>query len=394
MKEFLENSLLKLLQNLGLNFENAFRVRTGIFIIGILILCWIINLIAKKTIHVIIVKLVERSKNNYDDIFLEQKVFTRLSHLIPAILLSYIIDIFFPEQIELLAFLHNAIYIYATFVILWFLVSLINALVLVYETFPISKQVPVKGYAQFVKIIVYAVCIIFIFSFVVGKSPSNVFTALGAAAAILLFVFKDTILGFVASIQLTANKLIKPGDTISMSKYNAEGVVLDINITSVKIRNANHSVTSIPTYSLVSDAFTNYNALEVVPGRHLKRILQFDFESLTLINEHIIKNLEQKAILKEFWKEIGKTAAYEMVNLTLFRKYVEYYLEKHQQINQETDIVVKQLVAADKGLPVEISAFCTEMNAKEFEMIQSEIMEHLFAMLPAFGLKMFQSATV
>jgi len=266
---------------------------------------------------------------------------------------------------------------------------------------------PIQSYAQILRIIFTSVAIILMLSIFTAKSPLFFLTSLGAVSAILILVFKDTILGFVGSIQLSANDMIRIGDWVTMDKFGADGNVEEINVATVKVRNFDKTITTIPTYSFISDSFRNWRGMQESDGRRIKRSLFIEVDSVKFASDELIGTIRQFRILKEFIKEreieietynithgfIGDEAinARRQTNIGLFRRYVEHYLKHSPSINNEMNLMVRQLDPTATGIPLEVYCFTHTKEWNEFEAIQADIFDHLFAIVPMFELDIFES---
>jgi miniconductance mechanosensitive channel len=371
-------------------------------------LAFLADFVVKRIIVATIAGIVRRSKNDWDDIFVERKVFNRLAHLAPAIVVFYALDYIF-EAPNLVNFLGNVTQAYMVIVVLLVIDAVLNALHEIYHRLPVSRGKNIKGFVQIVKIIFYFAAIILLISIFSGKAPKTLIASLGAVAAVLLLVFKDTILGFVASIQLSANNMVNIGDWISMPKYNADGDVIDINLTSVKVQNWDKTIASIPTYALVSESFNNWKGMEESGGRRIKRSINIDMKSVKFLDREQIEKFRKYYLLTEYIekkeKEIDEynksldledsivTNGRRMTNLGTFRAYLENYLHNHPKIHDEMTFLVRHLQPTDTGLPVEIYVFSKEQAWTGYEAIQADIFDHILAILPEFGLRVFQNPT-
>ena len=294
-------------------------------------------------------------------------------------------------------------------VVLMVIDSVLNALHEIYLKLPISQERNIKGYVQVVKIIFYFIAILLIISILANKTPTALMAGVGAMAAVLMLVFKDTILGFVASIQLSANQMVNVGDWISMPKYNADGDVIDISLNTVKVQNWDKTIATIPTYALVSESFNNWKGMEESGGRRIKRSINIDMNSVCFLDDAQIEKLEKFHLLKDYintkQKEITEynkslnlgegtvTNGRKMTNLGTFRKYLEEYLLHHPMISNEMTFLVRHLQPTDKGLPVEIYVFSKDQAWANYEAIQADIFDHTLAILPEFDLHVFQNPT-
>lgn len=366
------------------------------------------DFIIKKLIVSSIARLAKRSKNRWDDIFVRRKVFNRLAHLGPAVIVYYSFQFLF-EADRLVNFLGNLTQAYMVLVVLLVIDAVLNALHEIYRSLPISRGRNIKGYIQVVKILFYFIAVILIISIFSGEAPKTLIASLGALAAVLILVFKDTILGFVASIQLSANKMVSVGDWISMPKYNADGDVIDISLNTVKVQNWDKTIATIPTYALVSESFNNWKGMEESGGRRIKRSISIDMNSVGFLNREQVEKFRKYYLLRDYINEKEKeiagynksleldeetvTNGRKMTNLGTFRKYLENYLRNHPKIHQEMTFLVRHLQPTDRGLPLEIYVFSNDQAWANYEAIQADIFDHILAIMPEFGLKVFQNPT-
>ncbi|MCK5067725.1 MAG: mechanosensitive ion channel [Bacteroidales bacterium] len=371
--------------------------------IGLAILA---DFIVRKIIIGSIKKMAKRSKNDWDDVFVRRKVFNRLAHLAPAWIVFASLQYLF-DAATLVKFLGNLAQAYMVIVVLMVIDAFLNALHEIYQKLPISSGRNIKGFVQVVKIIFYFVAVIMIISIFSDKAPSVLLAGLGAMAAVLMLVFKDTILGFVASIQLSANKMVNVGDWISMPKYNADGDVIDISLNTVKVQNWDKTIATIPTYALVSESFNNWKGMEDSGGRRIKRSLNIDMNSVGFLDSDQIEKFRKFHLLKEYInlkeKELAEfnnslrldeetvTNGRKMTNLGTFRKYLEEYLHNHPKIHKDMTFLVRHLQPTDKGLPIEIYVFSNDQAWASYEAIQADIFDHILAIMPEFGLRVFQN---
>jgi len=389
-------------ESLVVFIENATII---VITIGLAILA---DFIVKRIIIATIKQVAQRSKNDWDDIFVERKVFNRLAHLAPAWIVYASLQYIFDAD-KLVNTLGNFTQAYMVLVVLLVIDALLNALHEIYHTLPISKGRNIKGYVQVVKIIFYAAAVIMIISIFSGKAPSLLLGGLGAMAAVLILVFKDTILGFVASIQLSANKMVNVGDWISMPKYNADGDVIDISLNTVKVQNWDKTIATIPTYALVSESFNNWKGMEESGGRRIKRSINIDMNSVGFLDAEQIEKFRKYHLLNDYVhrkeKEISEfnkslkleedqvTNGRKMTNLGTFRIYLEEYLKQHPKIHQDMTFLVRHLQPSEKGLPIEIYVFSNDQAWANYEAIQADIFDHILAIIPEFGLRVFQNPT-
>jgi len=397
-----------ILSGTGLSDGMKTFIENATIILATIILAVVADFIVKRIIITTITRLAKRSKNDWDDVFVKQKVFNRLAHLAPALIVFYSLQYIFEAE-DLVRFLGNITQAYMVVVVLLVVDALLNALHEIYRKLPISQGRNIKGYVQVVKIIVYFAAVIMIIAIFSGKAPTVLLTGLGAMAAVLILVFKDTILGFVASIQLSANKMVNVGDWISMPKYNADGDVIDISLNTVKVQNWDKTIATIPTYALVSESFSNWKGMEQSGGRRIKRSINIDMNSVTFLSKTQIEKFRKFYLLKDYINRMEKeiadynqslkmeegtvTNGRKMTNLGTFRKYLEEYLHQHPMIHQDMTFLVRHLQPTDKGLPLEIYVFSKDQAWANYEKIQADIFDHILAILPEFDLHVFQNPT-
>ena len=367
--------------------------------LNILILCALITFIAilanyifKKIIIRIIKFWVDRSSNKYDDIFYEKGVFNKLSHLAPAILISYLASIAFPGYKVIIDLVKTATDIYILVVVLLMLNSVINAFHEIYNQMPALKNRTIKGYVLMVKSIMFFIGSLMIISVLIKKDLSSLFAGLTAFAAVLMFIFKDTLLGLIAGIQISANDILRVGDYIEMPNRNADGTIIDISLNTVKVHNANHTYTTIPTYAFVTESFWNWRGLEISKGRRIKKCIYINMHTIKYCDEKLLEQLKKLEHLKPFFEQEGANDknGNNITNSTLFRTYTEAYLGSKPYINMQMTFMVRYLQSTENGLPLEIYAYTNEKNNQTFEKLQSEILDHLIAIMPQFDLKVFQ----
>ena len=261
----------------------------------------------------------------------------------------------------------------------------------IYNQFEFAREVPIQGLIQLVKLVTFIICAILIFSLLLEKSPTYIISGFGAIAAVTMLVFKDTILGFVASIQIAANRLVTYGDWIQVDNYGADGEVIDLGLNTVKVRNWDNTITTIPTYMLVAGSFKNWRGMQESGGRRIKRSLNIDMNSIRLVDDELRQRIEQSI---EFDQYIRVNSLPEQVtNLGLFRRYAEGYLKQHERVNTDLTLMVRELQPLNYGLPLEFYCFSADKRWISYEHLQAEIMDHLLAMLPIFELKPYQSVS-
>ena len=381
--------------------------RTVIVAVIIFSLAIIADIITRRIIVSGIRRFVKKTKTQLDDILIQQKVFHKIAHIVPGLLIYFTAGFIFSDYPVLGDIVGRLALIYIILVLLLAIDSFINALHQIYLTMPVSEGRPIKGYVQVTKIIIYFIAIILVIASLIKESPKALLTGLGAMAAVLMLVFKDTILGFVASIQLSANKMVAPGDWIEMPSHKADGTVLDISLNTVKVQNWDKTIATIPTYALVSESFRNWKGMEESGGRRIKRSISIDMNSVRFVDDKLAEKFKKIHLLKEYvinreeeiikYNEENKidgsilVNGRRMTNLGTFRKYVEEYLLHHPKIHNDMTFLVRQLQPDERGLPIEIYVFSNDQAWANYEAIQADIFDHILAVIPEFDLRVFQN---
>jgi miniconductance mechanosensitive channel len=401
--------LKNLLVDAGLSFSLASLLSTIVVLLSIAILSWLSNIIAKAIILKVVTRIVKKSKTQWDDIFLEQKVFTRLSHFAPVLVIWFMSGWALKPYLFWLTLIHNLTYIYMLSVGMIVINSFIESWHQIYQLLPIAKHRNIKGYVQLVKIFVILVTILIIISVVFKKEVSTLLAGIGVMASVLILVFKDTLLGFVASIQLSANKMLKVGDWITIPNRDVDGIVSDISLNTVKVQNFDKTIISVPTYALVQDSFQNWIGMEEAGARRIKRPIYIDMRSIKFIDNALRERLSHIPELKDYIDKTeiiggeGNNSTPEsdtpffsynkLTNLGLFRFYGEAWLRNHPKIAKDQTIILRQRSPEGNGLPLEIYLFSKDNQFVGYENFQNEIFEHLFAIINEFELKVFQQPT-
>lgn len=356
-------------------------------------------------------RFAKRTRNQWDDLIVERKIINKLMHLIPAILVYIMLPLALPraEMPTLLGILQMICSIYIVAVILRFINAALNLLLEIYNRKEAFKNKPLKGFVQIIQVLVFFVGFIIIISILIGKSPATLFAGLGASAAILMLVFKDTILGFVAGIQLSANDMLRPGDWITMTKYGADGTVIEVTLNSIKVRNFDNTITMIPPYALVSDSFQNWRGMQESGGRRVKRSINIDMNSVRFCTPEMLDKFRKISLLTEYIdtkqqelerynKEHNidgsiKVNGRRQTNLGVFRAYLVNYLKSNPDVNRDLTCMVRQLQPTEKGIPMELYFFAATTVWIPYEGIQSDVFDHILAVLPEFDLQVFQEVS-
>jgi len=405
-KEYIYNSLV----NIGLDKQVADYTENIIVIISIIALALITNWVSKKIILNLITRYIKKSKNTIDDILLEKKVFNRLSHLAPSIIVYYFsIYGFDNKENAWIEIIKTITEVYMVIVFVLVSVSFFSALTVIHQKLSTNRNVTIKSYIQVANITAVFVGFLIIISIVFNINLIAIFTGLGAFAAILMLIFQDSIKGLVGGVMLSTNDMIHIGDWISMPKFNADGTVIDVSLNTVKVQNWDKTISTIPTYSMITDSFSNWRGMEESGGRRIKRAVIIDLKSIKFLNSKDIENFKKINYLKSYIEqkevEITKKNAElgikddahingkSLTNIGTFRVYLENYLKHNENIHTKMTFIVRQLPSNEKGLPIEIYVFSKVQAWAEYEKIQSDIFDHIFAIVPVFGLRVFQNPT-
>lgn len=369
-----------------------------VFIVGLL--AWIAYLIARAIILKIVTVWVKRSKTEFDDKFLEARVFHRLSHLVPAIVVYYMASWALKNNLFWLTFIHRATAVYIVIVSIMVVCAFIEAWYLIYLMMPIAKGRSIKGYVQLGKIIATVIGALVIISILFRLDIGKIVTGLGAVAAVLILVFKDTILGLVASVQLSSNKMLRLGDWITVPGKNVDGTVMDMSLHTVKIQNFDNTISTIPTYTLVSEPFQNWKGMEDSGVRRIKRSVLIDVRSIKLLDAAMVGRLKSIPLMSDYLEankaeianaESGRGTT--LTNLGAFRAFLTAYLSTHPNIDNSRSLIVRSLDPTGNGMPVELYAFCRTNQWLPYEQTQSAIFDYVFAVVGEFDLTVFQSPT-
>ena len=380
----------------------------NIFLVGLIIILVVVvlNYISKTFIRNFIERISINSKNNFDNFLVANNIQVHLSRLVPFVFLYWILPFWLEDYQTGLIYSNLILEVYFIFLIVWVIRSFLNAAKEFFKTIDSFKDKPVDSFVQVAMILVWFMAIILVFSILTGKEVSTFLTAMGALSAVILLIFKDTILGLVASIQLTSNDLIRIGDWITMKQFGADGDVIEINLNSVKVQNFDKTITTIPTYKLISDSFKNWRGMSDSNGRRIKRALLIKGSSIKFMGEEELSKLQKIKLISDYISQTQseiikhnsnidivsdiKVNGRNLTNIGLFRKYTENYLLSNKLINNEMTVMCRQLTPTSQGVPLEIYAFITDKEWKNYENIVSDLFDHLLASLSTFDLELFE----
>lgn len=380
-------------------------LQTGLKLCGLLLLAWFSNWLGKNIILRSVHYILRRSKARFGEYLLNTGVLTRLSHIVPAMVVHVGAPLLFQEKL-MVNVLHTIVAIYLVIIVLLIIDATLNLLHLLIAKSVKGKDIPVKGFIQAGKLIFNIIGLIFIVSIIFGKTPVFILSGLGALTAVLMLIFRDAILGFVAGIQLSVNKMVRPGDWIEMESNNANGDVLDVSLTTVKVQNFDRTITSIPAYDLISKSFINWRGMAESGGRRIKRAIRIDIRTIRFVDDELLEKLQRIQLLKPYlaariseikkWNESRHVDESELVNgrhltnVGCFRAYCRAYLENDSRIRKDMTFIFRQLAPDGNGLPLEIYVFTNTTNWDEYETIQADIFDHFMASLPRFELAAYQ----
>ena len=393
----------------GVDPQIAHYINLPILLLGLLIICFIAWLLTKKIIVDSIHKLFLKTKITWDDILIEKKIFDKLAYIIPALLVILTVPSIFAEYPTLSSYIVTLAMIIILMVIIWTIIALLAVFDEILSKSPIFMDKPITSYIQVLNIIVYFVGGILILSLLLGKSPFYFLGAMGAMTAILLLIFKDTILGFVASIQMSVYDMVRVGDWIAMPKYDADGDVMSINLSTVKVQNWDKTITTIPTYAFITDSFKNWRGMSNSGGRRINRAIYLKVSSFCFCDDQMLEQFKKYTLIRDYIlekeKEIKKSNSTlidnesnlvndkSLTNIGVFRVYAENYILSNPNINIEMTHMVRQLDPTSKGMPLEIYCFTFEKEWEKYEVVKSDIFDHLLTITSQFKLEVFEEPT-
>jgi miniconductance mechanosensitive channel len=375
----------------------------------VFILSYGANKLVKLFIIKIVHRVIRRSRATWDDIFVDNKVFTRLSHLAPALVIWAMAEWALADYPGWMDAVQKLSYIYALFILGTVINSLIESLHQLYMRKPGSERKHIKGYVQLTKILVIIIIVLLIISLVFKKEVGSLVIGLGGMAAVLILVFQDTILGFVASVQISGNQMVNIGDWITMPSRGVDGDVIDMTLYTVKVQNFDRTIVTVPTNALMKESFQNWAGMAQSGGRRIKRSIRIDMKSIKFLDEELKERLYRIQILRPYMDdkeaEIKKYNAEHgiddgslvngrrMTNIGTFRAYAQAYLSRHPNVNTDMTLMVRQLQPDEKGLPLEIYVFSREKDWVVYEAVQADIFDHLLSVIREFDLRIFEYPT-
>ena len=398
--EILKNLNLKM----GLNVELSTAIAETISTLSLMILSmgifFLIKFILKKTIY----KIIQLSTNKYDDLLLKNKVIGRICLLIPALIIGALLDNALPDFPETATFLMKLVNVFEIFICTMIISSFVSTGEDLYNMHEMAKIKPITGLIQVTKIVLYILCVLIIIAYVLGTKIGNILISLGTMSAIIILVFQDTIKGFVGGIQLSVNDMLRIGDWIAMGP--ADGNVLEINLTTVKVQNWDNTITTIPTYNLVSNPFTNWRGMSESGGRRIARTINIDVNTIRYCTPEMIEKYKRYSLVKDYitqkeedileYNKANHIDTSEILNgrqqtnLGIFRAYIKAYLNNNSKLNHNLTMMVRQMQPTEFGVPLQIYAFSSDKKWVNYEEIQSDIFDHVISAATMFDLKIYQ----
>lgn len=404
--EKLSHKIYSYLVDSGISSDWAAFINLAILLIGLLVILFIIDFVFRKILVGLFTRLSLNSKTNFDNLLVKNKAPRNIAHIIPVIILYKAIPFVFQDYPVAEPILLKIIEVFGIFLFLWVVRSILNTAKDFLKTIPSLKDKPIDSYIQVFMIFAWAFGLFFAFSIITEIEIWKFFTALGTASAVIILVFRDTIMGFVASIQVSINDMVRIGDWITFDKYGADGDVVEINLATVKVQNFDMTITTIPTYALISDSFKNWRGMTDSGGRRIKRALLIKQESIRFLDHSSIESLKKIELISAYLDKksedittyntknnIDKSLLINGRNLTnigVFRKYIDAFLNSHSGVNEEMTIMVRQLNPTSQGIPIEIYAFSTDKRWANYEYIMADIFDHLLAAISYFDLEGFE----
>ncbi|MBC8259726.1 MAG: mechanosensitive ion channel [SAR324 cluster bacterium] len=377
----------------------------GTLLFLVLLISWVVHRIAQGPLKRSFERFSRFTEQQWDNVLVEKKVIKRVLYFIPLILL-YVLTSAVLSGTYLLVLSQSLISVLFLITGMLTIDALLSSLVEIYGNSTIAKEISITPFVQVIKLGVYFVTGILILSLLLQKTPLYFLSGLGALTAVLMFVFKDILMGFVAGIQLIANKMVAPKDWIEMPKYGADGDVIEITLTTVKVKNFDNTITTIPTYALINESFKNWRSMSLSGGRRIKRFVNIDLGSIKFCSSEMLERFKKIQLISEYiqkrqqvivdhnkQQQIDESTLVNgrrLTNIGVFRSYVEAYLRQHPMIHKDMTFLIRQLSPSESGLPIEIYVFCKDTDWVGYEAIQADIFDHILAVVPEFDLRVFQ----
>ena len=403
--EFIEDWLLS---NFGVSDEMAQFLKMVILVAIAILIAFILLKISQFIINKFIARVVRRTSAQWDDVLLNEGVFRKLGYIVPALYITKALPFVFSDYPDWVPAIETLTSAYIALVVIRIISSFISASNTYFSSSERYKDKPIASFTQLAKILVWLIGIIFVLSILIDRNPIALFGAMGAISAVLLLIFKDTILGFIASIQLTINDMVRIGDWVSIPKYGADGDVIAIYLTTIKVKNWDKTISTVPTYSFVSDSFKNWRGMQESGGRRIKRAISFKISSIKFVDDGMVERFSKIELARpHIEKRSAEIRAYNeqkdvdtkaslvngrrMTNIGIFRAYILNVLRHNPNINQDMTCMVRQLEPSVSGVPLEVYCFSRIKSWIEYEGIQSDIFDHILATARHFDLEVFEN---
>lgn len=406
----MQNWLHDLFQNIGLKADTASFMVALVMIFALALVSFVVTIVMQSALKSILLKSSKSLHKSFPEALINNKFHYYSSWILPYIIISSNMQIFetmFAQSVVVV--FEKTLFIALVYFIIHIVLAFVNAAFDSLRNQPNYHDKPINSYRQVFKIFIVILGVVVVFSTITGQSPYKFFAAMGAASAILLLMFKDVIMGFVASVQVTTNDMVRIGDWITMPKYGADGDVIEITLTTVKIQNFDKTISTIPTYALISDSFQNWRGVISSGGRRIKRALFIKQNSIRFIHDDEIERFSKIERLNEYIQtkkaeidahnlSIGANKEFllngrNLTNVGLFRKYIEIYLTNHPSINQDMILMVRQLAPTETGMPLEIYAFTNTTKWVKYEYIMADIIDHIIAAVAYFDLQIYERSS-
>lgn len=391
---------------LGLTDMASKYLNMAVLLILLIIVVLIVDLIIRKFLLNFFIQLSQRTKTNLDDFMVQNKVHRNIAHIIPLLLALNFISVVFSDFDDAESIIERGLEILSVLLTIWVIRSFVHSLRDYFNSKEKFKDKPINSYSQVILIIIWAIGLLTAFAIVTGIPFLKFITTLGAASAVIILIFKDTIMGFVASLQVSINDMVRTGDWITFEKFGADGNVIEINLATVKVQNFDKTITTIPTYALIADSFKNWRGMEDSDGRRIKRAVIIKQSSIKYLTKEKVKSLMKIELISDYIKtrsedieahnekhKVNKELLINGRNLTnigVFRKFLETYVEQHSAINKDMMIMTRQLAPTAQGIPIEIYAFSKDKRWENYEYIMADIFDYAIASVPYFELEVFE----
>lgn len=383
-------------------------VATALTAVAVVLVAYLADVIARRRLLKLVLLVIKRSRYRWDDVLLQHRVFERLSHVVPAVVVYFGVQLVPGASVGVVQGVQHVAAGFMVAVVVFATGGFLSAANEIYQEYPVSKNRPIKGYLQVIKIVVYVLGGVVVLATLMNKNPLIFVSGIGAMTAVVMLVFKDTILSLVASVQIASNDMIRVGDWIEMPKFDADGDVIDVALHTVKIQNFDKTITTIPTSKFIEESFRNWRGMSESGGRRIKRSIYIDKSTIRFLTNEEVDRFKRFALLRDyiqkkqdeleaFNKSVGSDAQEvnwrRLTNIGTLRAYIENYLRNHPKIHQDRTLLVRQLAPTPQGLPIELYMFSNDTAWAAYEGIQADILDHIMALLPEFGLRLFQHPT-